>query len=147
MKDGARTVPEEPSECLHFKVAQYLVGSALDNQLQGLLRPRAALGNEASRKPGTGHRHPYVRYVSSLPSAEGAGRETGARCGPRTRPTRSHGLSRRSCIATAQSSTAWSRWRTCRAVDAFLCQIGMRTSSTSLLVTSETSRFLIRGNA
>ena len=29
-----------------------------------------------------------------------------------TRPTRSHGL--------------WSRWRTCRAVDAFLCQIGMR---------------------
>ncbi len=60
---------------------------------------------------------------------------------------RSHGLSGRSSMATAHSSTARTRWRTRRAVCAFSCQMGVRTSSTSPLVTSDTSRPPIRGKA
>ena len=68
-------------------------------------------------------------------------------CGPRTGRTRSHGLSALSSIATAHSSTARMRWRTARAVSAFTCQMGVRISSTSALVTWETGRSPMRGNA
>ena len=47
----------------------------------------------------------------------------------------------------AGSITALMRWRTFRAVWAFTCQIGVRTSSTSTLVTSETGRLPMRGKA
>ena len=68
-------------------------------------------------------------------------------CAPSTGRTRSQGLSRRISIATAQSSTVRIRWRTARAVSAFSCQIGVRISSTSALLTSETGRPPMRGNA
>ena len=60
---------------------------------------------------------------------------------------RSHGLSTRNSIATAHSSTVRMRWLTRRAVCAFSCQIGVRISSTSALVTSQIRRFPIRGKA
>ena len=72
---------------------------------------------------------------------------TGAFWGPSTGPMRSQGLSLLSSMATAHSITAWIRWRTRRAVCAFACQIGVRTSSTSALLTSETGRLPICGNA
>ena len=58
---------------------------------------------------------------------------------------RSHGLSCLHSIATAHSSTARIRSRTRRAVCAFTCQTGVSTSSTSVLVTSDTGRAPIRG--
>ena len=68
------------------------------------------------------------------------------RCGPRTGPMRSHGLSVRCSIAIAHSSTAWMRWRRVRAVRIFTCQSGVRISSTSAVLTSETDREPMRGN-
>ena len=47
----------------------------------------------------------------------------------------------------AHSITALMRWRTFRAVWTFTCQIGVRTSSTSALATSETGRLPMRGKA
>ena len=43
-------------------------------------------------------------------------------------------------IATAHSSTDRTLWRTARAVSGFTCHIGVRISSTSALLTSETGR-------
>ena len=65
-------------------------------------------------------------------------------CGPSTGRTRSHGLSFLRSIATAHSSTDRMRWRTARAVSAFTCQIGVRISSTSAVLTSETGRASLR---
>ena len=45
------------------------------------------------------------------------------------------------------SSTARRRWRTRRALGAFVCQMGERISSTSALVTSETGILPMRGKA
>ena len=39
------------------------------------------------------------------------------------------------------------RWRTSRAVAAFTCHIGERISSTSIVLTSDTGRLPMRGNA
>ena len=64
-------------------------------------------------------------------SGAGAGR-----WGPRTGPIRSQGLLILNSMATAHSNTA--RRRTRRAVFAFRCQMGVRISSTPVLVTSET---------
>ena len=44
-------------------------------------------------------------------------------------------------LATAHSNTAWRRWRSRRAVSAFVCQMGARISSKSALVTSDTGIF------
>ena len=60
---------------------------------------------------------------------------------------RSHGLSFRRFIAMDHSSTIRTLCRTARAVSAFLCQIGVRISSTSALLTSETCRLPMRGKA
>ena len=49
--------------------------------------------------------------------------------------------------AMAHSSTDRMRWRTARAVSALLCQIGVRISSTSAVLTSETGRLPMRGKA
>ena len=68
-------------------------------------------------------------------------------CGPRTGSTRSHGLSFRRSIAIAHSSTDRMRWRTSLAVAALTCQIGVRISSTSAVLTSETGRRPMRGKA
>ena len=68
-------------------------------------------------------------------------------CGPSTGRTRSHGLSPLRSIAMAHSSTDRMRWRTARAVSAFTCQIGVRISSTSAVLTSETGRRPMRRNA
>ena len=43
--------------------------------------------------------------------------------------------------------TALMRWRTFRAVWTSTCQIGVRTSSASALVTSQTGRLPLRGEA
>ena len=43
--------------------------------------------------------------------------------------------------------TALMRWRTFRTICAFACEIGVRTSRTSALVTSETCRLPMRGKA
>ena len=51
------------------------------------------------------------------------------------------------CMAIAHSITARMRWRTRRAVVAFTCQMGVRISSTSALVTSETGIRPMRGKA
>ena len=48
-------------------------------------------------------------------------------------------------MATAHSRTARRRWRTRLAVAAFRCQRGVRISSTSALVTSETGTLPMRG--
>ena len=64
-----------------------------------------------------------------------------------TEPSRSQGLSVLSSIATAHSSTARILHRTFRAKAAFTCQIGVRISSTSALVTSETAISPMRGKA
>ncbi len=53
----------------------------------------------------------------------------------------------RSDIATAHCITALMRWRSRRAVSGLWCQRGLSISSTSALVTSETGRSPIRGNA
>ena len=60
---------------------------------------------------------------------------------------RSQGLSALSSIAMDHSSTARIRWRTARAVSALLCQIGVRISSRSAALTSETGRLPMRGKA
>ena len=57
---------------------------------------------------------------------------------PSTGTTRSQGLSSRNSIATAHSNTARMRRWTQRAMTAFRCQMGVRISSTSALLTSET---------
>ena len=64
---------------------------------------------------------------------------------PSVVPTRSQGLSVLNSIATAHCNTALMRWRTGRAVSALACQMGVRISSTSPLVTSETGRSPKRG--
>ena len=56
-------------------------------------------------------------------------------------------MSFRRSIAMAHSSTDWMRWRTARAVSALTCQVGVRISSTSALLTSETGRLPMRENA
>ena len=53
----------------------------------------------------------------------------------------------RNSMATAHSRTARRRWRTRRALEAFRCQIGVRISSRSALVTSETGILPMRGKA
>ena len=70
---------------------------------------------------------------------------TTSRCGPRTGPMRSHGLSVRCSMAMLHSRMAWMRWRRRRAVSGFTCQIGVSTASTSALLTSETGRLPMRG--
>ena len=50
-------------------------------------------------------------------------------------------------LATAHSNTAWRRWRSRRAVSAFVCQMGARISSKSALVTSDTGIFPMRVKA
>ena len=50
-------------------------------------------------------------------------------------------------MATAHSRTARRRWRTRLAVATFRCQRGVRISSTSALVTSETGTLPMRGKA
>ena len=66
---------------------------------------------------------------------------------PSTGTIRSQGLSSLYSMATAHSRTARRRWRTHRAVGAFVCQMGERISSTSELVTSETGILPMRGKA
>ena len=66
-------------------------------------------------------------------------------CAPSTGITRSHGLSLRMSRAMAHSSTERMRWRTARAVSALSCQIGVRISSRSAALTSETGRLPMRG--
>ena len=66
---------------------------------------------------------------------------------PSTGTTRSHGLSSRNSIATAHSNTARMRCWMQRAMTAFRCQMGVRISSTSALVISETGILPIRGKA
>ena len=68
-------------------------------------------------------------------------------CGPSIGRTRSHGLSLLRSMAIAHSSTDRMRWRTALAVSALTRQIGVRISSTSAAVTSETGRRPIRGKA
>ena len=51
----------------------------------------------------------------------------------------------RNSIATAHSRTARKRRRTRRAVSAFRCQMGVRISNTSALVTSDTGTLPMRG--
>ena len=65
-------------------------------------------------------------------------------CLPSTGPSRSHGLSEGRFIADGHSITALMRWRTFRAVWTFTCQIGVRTSGTSALATSDTDRLSMR---
>ena len=67
-----------------------------------------------------------------------AGVRASLRCG---RP----GLSVRNSIATAHCITALMRWRARRAVPGFECRMGVRTSSRSVLVASETGRSPSRG--
>ena len=50
-------------------------------------------------------------------------------------------------MATAHFITAPIRWRTRRAVSGLSCQIGVRTASTSAVVTSDTGIAPMRGNA
>ena len=68
-------------------------------------------------------------------------------CGLSTGSTRSQGLSLRRSMAMAHSSTDQMRWRTARAVSVLTCQIGVRISSTSVVLTSETGRLPMRGKA
>ena len=67
------------------------------------------------------------------------------RCRPSAGPSPSHGLSFRRSMATAHSSTDRMRWRTALAVSALTCQIGLRISSTSAVLTSETGWEPMRG--
>ena len=66
---------------------------------------------------------------------------------PSTGSSRSQGLSVLIRMAIAHSITARMRWRTGRAVVAFTCRMGVRISSTSALVTSETGIRPMRGKA
>ena len=66
-------------------------------------------------------------------------------CGPSTGSTRSQGLSFLMSSAMAHSITDRMRWRTSLAVAALACQIGVRISSTSAVLTSETGRSPMRG--
>ena len=50
-------------------------------------------------------------------------------------------------ITMAHSGTDRLRWRTARVVSGFTCQIGVRISSTSALLTSETGREPMRRKA
>ena len=47
----------------------------------------------------------------------------------------------------AHSTTARMHWCAALVISAFTCQIGVRISSTSALLTSETGRSPMRGNA
>ena len=86
--------------------------------------------------PGT--RTPDSRRAASTRTAPSRSPPRRAAGGRGTGPIRSQGLSVRQFMAMAHSSTARMRRRIRWAVCAFVCQIGPRISSTSVLSTSET---------
>ena len=69
------------------------------------------------------------------------------RRGLRSRPIRSHGLSISKRHRYRPFRTVRMHWCSHRAVSAFACQMGARTSSTSTLVTSETGTLPMGGKA
>ena len=108
-------------------------------QHQELERQRVHFGWIRRAHPLNGRRH--------FPMGQGPPVLDDIALGPSTGKSRSHGLSVRQSMAMAYSSTARMRKCTVRAVGAFACQMGVRISSTSALVTSETGTSPMRGKA